>query len=164
VRLRSRFLSREHERLIVDVVDRQNPQMRLRDPIFPAIFFFDVGETHSVSDCLPREEFYRTRFSKEWLAPQELVDGLFSNLEKSPTSCAIFTVARRIIDGLVDDEMRRRYELVVPHMRRALLIGQVIDLNKVEAAAFADSLDTLSAGMILVDAVHSPPNQAASNQ
>jgi hypothetical protein len=121
------------------------------DPIFPSIFFFDVEETHSVSDCLPREEFCRTRFSREWLNPQGLVDGLFSNLEKSPTSCAIFTVARTIIDGLVDDEMRRRYELVVPHMRRALLIGEVIDLKKVEAAALADSLDTLSSGMFLVN-------------
>jgi len=43
--------------------------------------------------------------------------------------------------------MRRRFALVVPHLRRALLIRQAIDLKKVEAAARADSLDTLSSGM-----------------
>jgi DNA-binding CsgD family transcriptional regulator len=41
--------------------------------------------------------------------------------------------------------------LVVPHLRRALAIGQVIDLKKIEAAALADSLDRLPSAMFLVD-------------
>jgi DNA-binding CsgD family transcriptional regulator len=48
--------------------------------------------------------------------------------------------------------MRRRVDLLVPHVRRAVLIGKVIDLRTVEAAALADSLDGLAAGMFLVDA------------
>jgi DNA-binding CsgD family transcriptional regulator len=55
-------------------------------------------------------------------------------------------------DGLVDDEMRRRLGVVVPHVRRALLITKIIDLPKIEAAAFADMLDGLSAGLFLVGA------------
>ncbi|WP_172982693.1 LuxR C-terminal-related transcriptional regulator [Phyllobacterium sp. SYP-B3895] len=47
--------------------------------------------------------------------------------------------------------MRQRFNLIVPHVRRALLIGRVIDLKKVEAAALADSLDTLASAMFLVD-------------
>jgi DNA-binding CsgD family transcriptional regulator len=115
--------------------------------------FFGVEETHCVTDCLPREEFCRTRFAKEYLNPQGLVDGLFSNLEKSAITCATFVVARTIREGFADDEMRRRFALVVPHVRRAMLIGQVIDLKKVEAAALADSLDTLASSMFLVDGV-----------
>jgi DNA-binding CsgD family transcriptional regulator len=42
--------------------------------------------------------------------------------------------------------------LVVPHIRRATLIGKVIDLKKAEAASLADTLDGISAGMFLVDA------------
>jgi hypothetical protein len=75
-----------------------------------------------------------------------------SNLEKSAISCAGFWVFRRFKEGVADDEMRRRFALVVPHVRRALAIGQVIDLAKIETAALADSLDTLQAGMFLVDA------------
>src|SRR5215211_7347103 len=41
-------------------------------------------------------------------------------------------------DGLVDDEMRRRFGVVLPHMRRAILIRKTIDLPNVEAAAIAD--------------------------
>jgi DNA-binding CsgD family transcriptional regulator len=41
--------------------------------------------------------------------------------------------------------------LLAPHFRRAVLIGKVIDLHKVEAASFADTLDGVAAAMILVD-------------
>jgi DNA-binding CsgD family transcriptional regulator len=42
--------------------------------------------------------------------------------------------------------------LLAPHFRRAVAIGRVIDLHKVEAAALADTLDGMAAGMLLVDA------------
>jgi DNA-binding CsgD family transcriptional regulator len=42
--------------------------------------------------------------------------------------------------------------LITPHVRRAVLIGKVIDLRTAEAATFADILDGLTAGMLLVDA------------
>jgi DNA-binding CsgD family transcriptional regulator len=48
--------------------------------------------------------------------------------------------------------MRRRMRLIVPHLRRAVLIGRVIDLKTAEAATFADAADGISAGMFFVDA------------
>jgi DNA-binding CsgD family transcriptional regulator len=53
---------------------------------------------------------------------------------------------------VVDDQARRRMRLIVPHIRRAVLIGRMFDLKAAEAATFADTLDGLSAGMCLVDA------------
>ena len=61
-------------------------------------------------------------------------------LEKSVTTAAAFVVFRHERDGLVDDEARRRMRLIVPHIRRAALIGKVLNLQKAEAAAFADTL------------------------
>ena len=124
------------------------------NPFFPTAIFFDLETVHApVPECVSRDEFCRSRFAKQWVAPQGFIDLLVSNLEKSAISCAGFWVFRRFNEGFADDEMRRRFALVVPHVRRALAIGQVIDLKKVEAAALADSLDTLPAGMFLVDAL-----------
>ena len=124
------------------------------NPFFPTALFFDLETVHApVPECVPRDEFCRSRFAKEWVAPQGFIDTLMSNLEKSPISCAGFWVFRRFNEGFADDETRRRFALVVPHVRRAVAIGQVIDLKKIEAAALADSLDTLPAGMFLVDAI-----------
>ena len=75
-----------------------------------------------------------------------------SLLEKSSTSYAAFSVFRHEQDGVVDDEVRRRMRLLVPHVRRALLIGKTIHLNKMEAATLAETLDGLAAGVFLVDA------------
>jgi len=122
------------------------------NPVFPTVMFHSIERPLSIPDCLPREEFCRTRFAVEWVAPQGYTDVIFSNVEKSATSCAVFSVLRHKTDGLANDETRRRFSLVVPHVRRALLIGKIIDLHKIEAAALADTLDMLSSGMFIVDA------------
>ncbi|UVK52434.1 helix-turn-helix transcriptional regulator [Mesorhizobium sp. AR02] len=121
------------------------------NPIFPSVIFFDVERPVAVPDVISCEEFVRTRFFREWLAPQSLTDGLFSNLEKGATSCALFTAMRHTAQGEVDDRMRRRFELITPHIRRSMLIGKVIDLHRVEAATLADSLDELASGMFIVE-------------
>jgi DNA-binding CsgD family transcriptional regulator len=41
---------------------------------------------------------------------------------------------------------------IVPHIRRAMAIGRTIELKTAEAAALADTLDGIGAGMFLVDA------------
>ena len=121
------------------------------NPIFPGVIFFDIERPVAVPDVISCEEFVRTRFFREWLAPQSLMDGLFSNLEKGATSCALFTAMRHAEQGQVDDRMRHRFELITPHVRRAMLIGKVIDLHRIEAAALADTLDELASGLFIVD-------------
>ena len=64
----------------------------------------------------------------------------------------MFGVFRHERDGIVDDETRHRMRLIIPHIRRAVLVGRMFDLKAAEAATFADALDGLSAGLCLVDA------------
>jgi len=116
-----------------------------------ALSFCDVEQIASISDLVPYDEFREGRFYREWVRPQGWVDAANAVLEKTATSCAYLSVIRSKARGMVDDEMRRRMALVVPHVRRAVLIGKVIDLKQVQAATFADVLDGISAGMFLVD-------------
>jgi DNA-binding CsgD family transcriptional regulator len=122
------------------------------DPSTTSHYFADVEQLIATADCMPYQEFLETRFYKEWAQPQGLVDGLNAVLDKSVTSAALFVVFRHQRDGVVDDEMRRRMRLIVPHIRRAVLIGRLIDLRATDAANLADTLDGLSAGMCAVDA------------
>ena len=55
-------------------------------------------------------------------------------------------------NDLVDHEMHRRMSLVAPHARRAVLIGRTIDQKANEVATLADALDSLSAGVFLIEA------------
>lgn len=122
------------------------------DPTLPGYFFAEVEEPIHVPDVMAYDEFLQTRFYKEWSRPQGIVDSLNAVLDRSTTTAAMFVVFRHERDGLVDEEARRRMRLIVPHIRRAVLIGNVIRLKKAEAASFADVLDGINAGMFLIDA------------
>jgi DNA-binding CsgD family transcriptional regulator len=122
------------------------------DPCTTGQFFAEIGEPIATADLMPYNEFLRTRFYKEWVQPQGLVDGAVAALDKSATHFSFLALFRHQRNGLFDDEARRRMRLVTPHFRRAVLIGKIIDLNKAKAASLADTLDGISAGMFLVDA------------
>jgi PAS domain-containing protein len=132
------------------------------NPAFPAGFFFDVGEVFSVYDILPREQLERTRFYKEWVAPQGVRDSPGAILEKSSTSCALFAVALPDIQPHPFEHIRERLQLLVPHVQRAVLIGKAFDLQRAVAADFTATVDALKAAIFLVDAqgriVHANPS------
>ena len=122
------------------------------DPTTTGHFFAEIDQPMATDDLIPYDEFLETRFYKEWAKPQQLVDHLTVVLDKSTTSVALFGVFRHERHGVADNSMRRRMRLIAPHIRRAVLIGRVIDLKTAEAATLADTFDGLRAGMFLVDA------------
>jgi DNA-binding CsgD family transcriptional regulator len=122
------------------------------DPYSTGQFFASVGEPVGIGDLVPPDEILGTRFYNEWVRPQGLVDCVVSPLHKSPTSAALVGVFRHERHGAADDESRRRLRLIVPHLRRAVLIGKTVDLKTSEAAVLADALDGINAAIFLVDA------------
>ncbi|QWG20466.1 LuxR family transcriptional regulator [Bradyrhizobium sediminis] len=123
------------------------------DPTTTGHYFADVGQPIAVADLMAYDEFLDTRFYKEWVQPQGLVDFVSAVLDKSMTTAAFFGVFRHERDGVVDDDARRRMRLIVPHVRRAVLVGRLFDLKSAEAATFADTLDGLNTGICLVDSL-----------
>ncbi len=111
-----------------------------------------VERVVSIPDLVPYDEFREGRFYHEWAQPQGWVDSANVMLEKSPANCVYLSVIRSESSGMVDDEMRRRMAILVPHLRRAMLIGKVLDRKRLEAKTFAETLDGLSTGLFFVDA------------
>jgi DNA-binding CsgD family transcriptional regulator len=109
------------------------------------------GQVVSIPDLVPFDEYRHGRFYQEWLRPQGCIDAANVVLEKSDSKCPVLLT---VLSGkrMVDEAMRRRIGLIVPHAHRALMINKAIDRKQSEAAAFADTLDGLSAGIFLVDA------------
>jgi DNA-binding CsgD family transcriptional regulator len=99
-----------------------------------------------------RHYFIITPFVKR-PRPQGWVDAASSALRKSTASREILSIFRNQESGLVDESMRRRVAAIVPHVRRATLISNIIDRKEIETASLADALDGLSAGVIFVDTI-----------
>jgi DNA-binding CsgD family transcriptional regulator len=122
------------------------------NPLAPSLMRASIGDIASNNDLMPQRQWQGSRFYREWAKPQGFVDTISAMLEKSATACAALTVVRHEDDGPADAQARQRMEMLLPHFRRAVLIGKVIELHKVEAGALADTLDGLAAAMFLVDA------------
>jgi DNA-binding CsgD family transcriptional regulator/PAS domain-containing protein len=117
----------------------------------PLTSFPPLGSIVTMPDLVPYDEFRRGRFYQEYMLPQGCTDIAGVVLENSKASSAdLLTVYVR--NRMVDDEIRQRIKLIAPHAHRSLTINKAIDDRKSEAAAFADTLDGLSAGIFLVDA------------
>jgi DNA-binding NarL/FixJ family response regulator len=122
------------------------------NPLYPAAAFIAPGEVFGSIEILPTPDFHRTRFYEEWMRPQGMIDSVVVNLEKSVTSVAALAVIRGDRDGIVDEEARRRMQLVAPHMLRASAIGHVIAEHMRGRAALTEAMDLIAAGVFLVDA------------
>jgi DNA-binding CsgD family transcriptional regulator/PAS domain-containing protein len=122
------------------------------DPATTGHFFGEIDEPLATADLVPYDEFLQSRFYLEWAKPQGLVDFAAAVLDKSLTSAAMFGVFRHERHGVVDDDTKRRMRLVVPHIRRAILVGRLIDLKSNQAATLSAALDQVKFSVILVDA------------
>jgi DNA-binding CsgD family transcriptional regulator len=122
------------------------------NPTVAPRFFVPEQEPVATADLVPYDEFLHTRFYREWAQPQGLVDFLSVTLEKSATKAAMFGVFRHERHGVVDDATRQRMRLLAPHIRRAVLISQIIDLKQGEADLLSQAADSVRTAMIFVDA------------
>ncbi len=121
------------------------------DPMSGTYFVVDVGEVFSTSTVMQHAEFLQSRFYNELIRPRGWIDNICVYLDKSPVSRAGFALFRDDRQGIADEPARERLRLLVPHLRRAVLIGKLIEFKTAEAATFADALDGLSTAMLFVD-------------
>jgi DNA-binding CsgD family transcriptional regulator len=122
------------------------------NPVFPAATFIEAGHVHTVNDIIPRDELEKTRFFKEWVAPQGIMDVIAVNLEKGTTSSSLLNIRTGASYGMADAEARRRLALLVPHVQRAVSIGRLFDQGKAAETALATTLDHVEAAVLLVGA------------
>jgi DNA-binding CsgD family transcriptional regulator len=71
-------------------------------------------------------------------------------LDKSASGLTLLNCIRHRDVGPVGPAEIRRMELLIPHFRRAVLIGRLLDMRALEAATFAEAIDGLATGVFLV--------------
>jgi DNA-binding CsgD family transcriptional regulator len=120
------------------------------NPVFPAATFAEAGVVTTANDYIPQDELEKTRFYKEWIAPQGIIDSLAVNLEKGTTSSSLLNIRTDATYGMADDAARQRLALLVPHLQRAVAIGRLFDQGKTTEQALTETLDHVEAAVFLV--------------
>jgi DNA-binding CsgD family transcriptional regulator len=120
------------------------------DPVTSEHHYAALEEPFSITDVVDPERYRQTAFYREWSGPQQIVDLLAAPVSRDSYAATIFGVVRHERDGLVDDLMRHRMRLLVPHIRRAVALTDLVGAPR--AGELTDVLDGLSTGVFLADA------------
>lgn len=121
------------------------------DPFMDAHVLAPIGRPVASIDVMTPSELYDTRLFREWAEPQGLVDFISAPIEKAGAQVTMFGVFRHRDHGPADDRARMRMSLLLPHIRRAVLIGRVIEGARLHAEALSTAFDGLAAGAFVLD-------------
>ena len=120
------------------------------NPVLVPLMLLRAGEVRCASDFLPMEKFRTTRFYKEWARPAGYGDNTVAVIEKSAAVVTYLASPHGDRDLRRANSAKRRMSMMVPHVRRAVAIGNVIEMHRIEADVLADAVDALAAGVFLV--------------
>ncbi|MDF2972952.1 MAG: LuxR family transcriptional regulator [Microvirga sp.] len=124
---------------------------KINPVIVPATLNTQVDQVSTYLDFISEEEYRQTKLYQEWTQPQGYLDAVQATLDKSSTSYSAVASIYSEKRSPVSAQARHRMRLLAPHFRRAVTIGKVIDLHKVESASLADTLDGIAAALFLLD-------------
>jgi DNA-binding CsgD family transcriptional regulator/PAS domain-containing protein len=112
----------------------------------------DVDTTWSTLTSMPEDEFQQTPFYRNWARPQGLRDACLVKFVHTPDRIGIMGCITRANRNIIGREEQKFVALLSPHLRRAALIGDLLDQSRVEAQAYQSALNSLAVAVVLTDA------------
>jgi DNA-binding CsgD family transcriptional regulator/PAS domain-containing protein len=108
-------------------------------------------DPYVISRRVPRAYRNASRYGREFLRPQGLVDNMFWFLMKTPTRFGRISVARHEEQGIYTDTEFDIGVLLLPHLRRTMTISSVLDAQTIEKTRMTEALNALRCAVILCD-------------
>lgn len=112
----------------------------------------DLDEPFVSSRDLPPQYVEQSRYADECLKPQRIVDIMHLFLTYTPDQFSELGLGRDADRGTFSEAEVDLARLFVPHLRRAITIGNVLDLRSIESAQKDALLDRLKCGVIVINA------------
>jgi DNA-binding CsgD family transcriptional regulator/PAS domain-containing protein len=111
-----------------------------------------LDEPHVISRHVPRAYVETSPYFQQCLKPQGIVDVIQYFILQTPSRLAGFGMARHERQGIITDREIQLGGLLLPHIRRAVMISDALDVKTIERARMAEALDTLRCAVLLTDA------------
>ena len=122
-------------------------------------------EPFIISRHVPPEVFERSPYVRECVTPYGVVDMLQYKMVQTAARLAAVGFARHESQGTITEREVELGGLLLPHLRRAVTISNILDAHAIERARMAEALDALRCGVVLANAdcaiVHA--NEAAEH-
>jgi DNA-binding CsgD family transcriptional regulator len=109
-------------------------------------------EPSILSRHIPAEIREQSPYLRECVTPFGIVDIFQYALMQTPGRLALFAFSRHESQGLVTEREVELGGLLLPHVRRAVTISNVLDARTIERARMTEALDALHCGVVLAGA------------
>ncbi len=92
-----------------------------------------------------------SRYHREWVEPRGLIDAAAIGIVRDATMIGNVAFGRHGSAGPIRSGEIDGLRLLAPHLRRAVVIGNLFEMKAIEAATLGSALDALASPMVLVD-------------
>lgn len=125
-------------------------------PFWPNLHREEVGSiknTRGMVEALggDEEEIRKRPFFTEWAAPAGYHDVAACIISRNESQSGVFQLHTPPTRDVIGPRDIAIVNLLFPHVRRAVMIGDLLDMRSIASAAFEATLDTLAVAAILVD-------------
>jgi PAS domain-containing protein len=88
---------------------------------------------------------------QEFVKPLGLVDVMQFFLMHTPMHLSLFSVSRHERQGIITEREIELGKLLLPHLRRAVTISNVLDLSTIEGTRMAEAFDALRCAVVVTN-------------
>ena len=122
-----------------------------RMPEMKKVNFDCVGDVATMTMLAGEREPLNSDFYVKWVKPLGFRDVIGVLVLKSGKRVAWFSVVRSDIQSRYDANDLRQMEMLSPHICRALLLSDALDLRTIAASRLEETVDSLSTGIFLTE-------------
>ncbi|TPK89446.1 helix-turn-helix transcriptional regulator [Mesorhizobium sp. B2-4-17] len=112
----------------------------------------DVDTPVATLSRMSEAELQQTPFFKNWAKPQGLREGCITKFVHTSDRIGLVGCTTRATRAVISAEDQRFLALLSPHLRRASLIGDLLDQTRVTANLYRQALDHLAVPVVLTGA------------
>lgn len=112
----------------------------------------DIDTPVTTLSQMSEADLQQTRFFQNWANPQGLREGCITKFVHTPDRIGLMGCTIRADRGIISVEEQRFMALLSPHLRRASLIGDLLDQARVTASLYRQALDHLAVPVVLTGA------------
>ncbi|MCA0045764.1 LuxR C-terminal-related transcriptional regulator [Mesorhizobium sp. B283B1A] len=112
----------------------------------------DIDSPVATLSQMSEAELQQTPFFQNWANPQGLREGCITKFVHTPDRIGLMGCTTRATRAAISAEEQRFLALLSPHLRRASLIGDLLDQARVTANLYRQALDHLAVPVVLTGA------------
>jgi DNA-binding CsgD family transcriptional regulator len=117
----------------------------------PNLMTRPLDEPLCASRVLTRPVMIETRYYREWVRPQGFIDAAALMMLRERDRVGTIAMSRHESAGEITDQDLEVIELLAPHLRRAVAISDVLNMQTIKIGTFEGAFDLLQAGVLFAD-------------